>query len=49
MQESSTLFRKLRYEEHLGAAGDLLGRIADCELAALDLMERAWAEVQALS
>jgi hypothetical protein len=48
MQESSNLFRKLRYEEHLVAAGDLLGRIADCELAALDLMERAWPEVLAL-
>jgi hypothetical protein len=48
MQASSDLFRTLRYEENLGAAGDLLGRIADCELAALDLMERAWPEVQAL-
>ena len=48
MQESSNLFRKLRYEETLIAAGDLLGRIADCELAALDLMERAWPEVQSL-
>ncbi|MBI4594616.1 MAG: hypothetical protein HY728_10415 [Candidatus Rokubacteria bacterium] len=48
MQESSNLFRKLRYEETLMAAGDLLGRIADCELAALDLMERAWPEVPAL-
>jgi len=48
MEESSNLFRKLRYEEDLGAAGDLLGRIADCELAALDLMERAWPEVQRL-
>jgi hypothetical protein len=49
MQESSALFRKLRYEENLTAAGDLLGRIADRELAALDEMERAWPEVQALS
>lgn len=48
MQESSTLFRKLRYEESLAAAGDLLGRIADCELSTLDLMERAWPEVRAL-
>lgn len=48
MQESSHLFRKLRYEDDLIAAGDLLGRIADCELAALDLMDRAWPEVQAL-
>ncbi len=49
IEESSTLFRKLRYEENLTAAGDLLGRIADCELAALDLMERAWPEVRALA
>jgi hypothetical protein len=48
MQESSDLFRQLRYEENLVAAGDLLGRIADCELAALQAMERAWPEVQAL-
>lgn len=48
MQESSTLFRKLRYEESLVPAGDLLGRIADCELAALDLMERAWSVVREL-
>ena len=48
MAESSTLFRKLRYEGDLMAAGDLLGRIADCELAALDAMERALPEVQAL-
>jgi hypothetical protein len=46
--ESSNLFRKLRYEENLTAAGDLLGRIADCELAALDLMDRAWPEVRSL-
>jgi len=49
MDESSNLFRKLRYEEDLAAAGDLLGRIADCELAALDLMERAWPEVRTLA
>lgn len=48
MEESSNLFKKLRYEETLLAAGDCLGRIADCELAALDLMERAWPEVQGL-
>jgi len=49
MEESSLMFRRLRYEGDLVAAGDLLGRIADCELAALDLMERAWPEVQALA
>ncbi|MGH7399536.1 MAG: hypothetical protein ACRELW_18605, partial [Candidatus Rokuibacteriota bacterium] len=48
MEESSNLFRKLRYEENLGAAGNVLGRIADCELDALDLMDRAWPEVKAL-
>ncbi len=47
-QESSNLFRKLRHEERLTAAGDLPSRIADSELAALDLMERAWPEVRAL-
>jgi hypothetical protein len=45
MRESSDLFRTLRYEDTLPAAGDLLGRIADVELDALDLMERAWPEV----
>jgi hypothetical protein len=48
MDESSSMFRKLRYEENLASAGDLLGRIADVELAALDHMERAWPEVREL-
>ena len=48
MEESSHLFRKLRYEADLRAAGDLLGRIADTELSALDHMERAWPEVRAM-
>jgi len=48
MRESSALFRKLRYEDTLPTAGDVLGRIADVELDALDLMERAWPEVRAL-
>jgi hypothetical protein len=48
MEESSQLFRKLRYEDNLPAAGDLLGRIADTELSALDHMERAWPEVRAM-
>jgi hypothetical protein len=48
MEESSNLFRTLRYEENLTAAGDLLGRIADCELEALHLMDRAWPEVKDL-
>ncbi len=48
MNESSIMFRRLRYEASLSAAGELLSRIADVELAALDAMERAWPEVQAL-
>lgn len=48
MDESSDLFRKLRYEETLLSAGDLLGRIGDTELAALDHMERACPEVRDL-
>ncbi len=48
MDESSGMFRKLRYESSLASAGDLLGRIADVELAALDHMERAWPDVRAL-
>jgi hypothetical protein len=48
MRESSNLFRKLRYESTLPAAGDLLGRIADVELDALGFMERAWPEVRTL-
>jgi hypothetical protein len=48
MQESSDLFRKLRYEGNLLAAGDLLGRIADIELSALDHMDLAWPEVRTL-
>ena len=48
MEESSSTFRKLRYEESLPTAGDLLGRIADTELSALDHMERAWPEVREL-
>ena len=48
MEQSSGLFRKLRYEENLTAAGDVLGRIADCEIAALDLMERGYPDVTAM-
>jgi hypothetical protein len=48
MEESSNLFRTLRYEENLSAAGDVLGRIADRELEALHLMDRAWPEVKDL-
>ena len=48
MEMSSSAFRTLRYEESLPAAGDLLGQIADHELAALEHMERAWLEVREL-
>lgn len=48
MAQSSELFRVLRYEEDLQKAGDLLGRIADTELQALERMERAWGEVRGL-
>lgn len=48
MQESSNLFRKLRYEENLVSAGDLLGRIADFEIAAMELMEHGYPEVTAM-
>jgi hypothetical protein len=49
MEESSTLFRSLRYEADLPAAGEILGRIAECELAALGFMERAWPVVKAIA
>jgi hypothetical protein len=48
MEESALMFRRLRYEGDLMAAADLLGRIADVELTALALMERAWPEVRSL-
>ncbi|SRR5579875_57634 len=48
MQQSSDLFRVLRYEEDLHKAGDILARIADTELQALARMEQAWREVREL-
>jgi hypothetical protein len=48
MQQSSDLFRELRYEEDIVKAGDLLSRIADIELNALAQMERGWEIVQQL-
>jgi hypothetical protein len=48
MQQSSDLFRELRYEEDIVKAGDLLSRIADIELKALAQMERGWEIVQQL-
>jgi hypothetical protein len=48
MQQSSDLFRQLRYEDDLAKAGDLLSRIADTELDALDHMEAGWLQVKEL-
>jgi hypothetical protein len=48
MSQSSDLFRKLRYEEDIVKAGDLLSRIADVELGALKQMELGWEIVQEL-
>jgi hypothetical protein len=48
MQQSSDLFRVLRYEEDLPKAGEILGRIAETELKALAHMERGWEEVRQL-
>jgi hypothetical protein len=49
MQASAELFRQLRYEEDLKAAGEILARIADRELAALRSMELGWSEVQQIA
>lgn len=46
MQASSDTFRVLRYEADLKAAGEILSRIAETELKALDHMTRAWDEVR---
>ncbi len=48
MQESSELFRELRYEEDLAQAGDILSRIADTELKALEHIEAGWVQVREL-
>jgi hypothetical protein len=49
MQASSDLFRQLRYEENLKAAGEILAHIADRELRALRSMELVWSEVQQIT
>jgi hypothetical protein len=49
MQASAELFRQLRYEEDLKAAGEILARIAERELAALRSMELGWSEVQRIT
>lgn len=46
MQASSDLFRELRYQNDLSAAGALLARIANLELQALRLMEEGWPAVR---
>jgi hypothetical protein len=49
MQRSSDLFRELRYERDLPAAGRLLATIAETELAALADMEAGWAQVREIT
>jgi hypothetical protein len=46
MQASSDLFRELRYQNDLSAAGALLAQIANLELQALRLMEEGWPAVR---
>jgi hypothetical protein len=48
MEQSSQMFRTLRYEEDLIKAGELLSRIADTELKVLNEMERGWDVVRQL-
>ena len=45
MEQSSGLFRELRYERDLKAAGTLLSRIAQVELSVLAEMEAGWTQV----
>jgi hypothetical protein len=49
MRASSDLFRTLRYENDLAAAGEILGRIAEKELAALRHMQSGWSEVREIT
>jgi len=49
MQASSELFKVLRYEADLAKAGAVLEQIAAHEVAALDDMTRAWAEVKLIT
>lgn len=46
MQMSSDLFRELRYQGDLSAAGEILARIAETELEALRHMENGWSSVR---
>lgn len=49
MEESSDYFRELRYESRLAVAGEILGRIANVELVALENMEAGWRSVRAIT
>jgi hypothetical protein len=49
MQASSDLFRELRYEADLQKAADVLSKIADHELAALEAMTKAWPDVKTIT
>jgi hypothetical protein len=49
MQASSDLFRELRYEAHLQKAANVLARIAEHELAALEAMTKAWPEIMTIT
>jgi hypothetical protein len=49
MQASSDLFRELRYEADLQKAADVLARIAEHELAALEAMTTAWPDVRTIT
>jgi hypothetical protein len=49
MQASSELFKILRYEQDLTKAGAVLEQIAAHEMAALDDMTRAWADVKLIT
>ncbi|MCE2949130.1 MAG: hypothetical protein ACK515_05975 [bacterium] len=49
MDQSSGLFRELRYERDLKVAGTLLARIAEVELGVLAEMEAGWAQVSMIT
>ena len=49
MQASSDLFKVLRYEADLAKAGAVLEQITAHEVAALDDMTRAWADVRRIT
>lgn len=49
MSASSDYFRELRYESQLEKAGEILGKIANTELMALENMEAGWESVRKIS